>query len=156
MLQNILIARPGPNWWVKIGDFGTSKRLLEDSTRTLVGTPGYLAPELMGLFDTDVTVANTSMVPYTSAVDIWALGEITHQILTMKLCFTQQSKVGYIIRGQRFPLEKLRAMDVSVECEDFIQELMAASPRNRPTAKEVLQLPWLWDMSVKAEEEYVT
>ncbi|KAL3446883.1 kinase-like domain-containing protein [Aspergillus insuetus] len=74
-LNNILIKDGPPNnWWVKISDFGISKRV-EDATglpTTIKGTPGYLAPEL-------IAFTNRGM-PY--AVDIWAVGEITFQLLT--------------------------------------------------------------------------
>ena len=74
----------GPDWWVKIGDFGISKRAEEGLTalRTLNGTPGFLAPELLaqfGLFDdSDFDMSEE----YTVAVDIWSLGEIVFRALT--------------------------------------------------------------------------
>src|ERR1700753_1655274 len=39
--QNIFVVQHSPNWWVKIGDFGMSKRVSHNSTilQTKVGTP---------------------------------------------------------------------------------------------------------------------
>lgn len=39
----------GPDWWVKVSDFGISKRVEEDLTalRTLTGALDFLAPEIL-------------------------------------------------------------------------------------------------------------
>ncbi|CEO60026.1 hypothetical protein PMG11_04669 [Penicillium brasilianum] len=49
--QNILIqSHPPSQWWVKLADFGISKRIEEASGgSTLHGTLGYIAPELWKL-----------------------------------------------------------------------------------------------------------
>lgn len=70
--NNILVKSKGPDWWVKISDFGNSKRAEEGLTalRTLNGTPGFLAPEMLmqlGLFDDDDFEVSDE---YTVAVDI--------------------------------------------------------------------------------------
>lgn len=59
----------------KIGDFGQAKRNLTKYIRnsTLVGTPGYMAPEVM---------KNSK---YSSKCDIWSIGVIFYQILHRKL-----------------------------------------------------------------------
>ncbi|KAL0631186.1 hypothetical protein Q9L58_009953 [Maublancomyces gigas] len=46
--QNILVASRDP-LWVKIADFGTSKRSANTALRTMCGTQGYMAPELLRL-----------------------------------------------------------------------------------------------------------
>jgi serine/threonine protein kinase len=66
--QNIFVVHMAPVWWVKIGDFGISKRVSNDETvlQTATGTPHYLAPEVRHY------VRDKSMKPgvYTNAVDI--------------------------------------------------------------------------------------
>jgi serine/threonine protein kinase len=49
--QNILIkALPPEVWWVKLADFGLSKRMEEQSTPSnLIGTWGFVEPEFHGL-----------------------------------------------------------------------------------------------------------
>ena len=55
----------------KVTDFGFAKTMDRDKKETLsLGTPLYMAPELV------------TRRPYDSKVDIWALGVITHIILT--------------------------------------------------------------------------
>ncbi|KAI4159177.1 MAG: hypothetical protein LQ342_006824 [Letrouitia transgressa] len=76
--NNILVVREGPDWWVKIADFGISKRATEGLTalRTITGTPAFTAPEVFPFFRT----ADASNNSYTNAVDVWSLGVIAFLI----------------------------------------------------------------------------
>lgn len=49
---------------VKLGDFGFCKQLQgkEDMTRTMLGSPIYMAPEILNGYE------------YTNKADIWSLG----------------------------------------------------------------------------------
>jgi hypothetical protein len=42
-LQNIFVKSPPPHWWVKIGDFGITKRVSNEQTalRTEVGSRSF-------------------------------------------------------------------------------------------------------------------
>lgn len=86
-LQNILVVKPGPTWWVKLGDFGISKRASEATAlRTAIGTVGYLAPEVP--IGSELSMDDDeSEQTYTSAVDMWALGEIVYRLLTQRPAF---------------------------------------------------------------------
>lgn len=52
---NILVLYKSPAWWVKLGDFGISKRIEGTfGTMTLdIGTCGFMAPEVLGLYCDD-------------------------------------------------------------------------------------------------------
>ena len=132
----------GPDWWVKIGDFGISKRAEEGLTalRTLNGTPGFLAPELLaqfGLFD------DSDSAEYTVAVDIWSLGEIVFRALTGTQAFPKSSLGAYIKGTLSFPVDVLHAHGVSSEGCDILKGLMAPIPKDRLTANEALRHKWL-------------
>lgn len=82
---NILIFQKGPGWWVKLADFGISKRGVESSTllRTVeIGTRGFMASEILGLycpddFDEEAFEADEAAhdaLAYTPVVDLWGLG----------------------------------------------------------------------------------
>ncbi|MCJ1424382.1 hypothetical protein MMC29_002270 [Sticta canariensis] len=90
---NILIVCKGPDWWVKIADFGISKRATEGHTvlRTQIGTPAFAAPEVLGCFQLD----DTSIDSYTNAVDIWSLGVMIFRILTSKPPFKDQHRLAH-------------------------------------------------------------
>src|SRR5690606_18449392 len=73
-LQNILIKSQPPvgSWWVKLSDFGISKRLGAhfEQNSTVQGTRFYMAPELFGV------QSGGSIRINHKAADIWSLGEI--------------------------------------------------------------------------------
>jgi serine/threonine protein kinase len=126
-----------PDWWVKIADFGISKRATEELTalRTLTGTPAFAAPEVLGFIQSD---------SYTNAVDIWSLGVITFLILTGETLFKDQRRLGQYVAGRfAFPSDVLLANNVSGQGCEFVRSLMAPKPEDRPGAKESLQNPWL-------------
>ena len=132
----------GPDWWVKIADFGITKRAIEGLTalRTLTGTPAFTAPEVLG-FSRPGDESNDS---YTNAVDIWSLGVITFLILTGETLFKDQRRLGQYVMGSFiFPSNFLLANKVSAQGHDFVKGLMAPAPEDRPGAMECLQHPWL-------------
>ena len=132
----------GPDWWVKITDFGISKRAVEGLTElhTRIGTPAFAAPEVLGLVQPD----NRSNNSYTNAVDIWSLGVITFLILTGEILFKDPSRLGHYISGAfLFPLDVLLANKVSGQGCVFIRSLMAPKSEDRPRAKACLEHPWL-------------
>lgn len=70
-LGNILIK----NNKIKLCDFGGAKNLSQTETKSLttfIGTPEYLAPELI----------NSQIGKFSEASDIWALGVIFHKMLS--------------------------------------------------------------------------
>ena len=71
---NIMLSKPG----VKLGDFGSAKRIAELATATVIGTPIYLSPVLrLGLSQHSPTVTHNS---YKS--DVYSLGmTILHMAL---------------------------------------------------------------------------
>ena len=156
---NIFVVSPSPNWWVKIGDFGISRRLQEDDeTRTSVGTWVYTAPEVKGFFpfeDGDGTDSDTDNEPhkykYDVAVDMWSLGCVLYQVLTQTLPFPSDTSLKKFCRRKRpsaFPIGPLHVHNVSQEGCDFIQRLLRIQPSERLTARAALQMDWI----VKADD----
>ncbi|KAI9766503.1 MAG: hypothetical protein M1840_006460 [Geoglossum simile] len=146
--SNILVKSKNPDWWVKIGDFGMSKRAEEGQTalRTFGGTPGFLAPEILAKFDLlevgDFEVGEE----YSVAVDIWSLGELSFRALTGGRPFPR-SLGAYISGASPFPMGKLRAHGVSKEGCDFLSCLMAPMPKDRLTARDALSHIWIESQS---------
>lgn len=133
---------PGPAWFVKIADFGISKRATEGLTalRTRTGTPAFTAPEILGFLQT----ADTLHDSYTNAVDIWSVGVITFLLLTGEILFRNPSRLGQYVSGSfTFPLDILLANKVNKQGCDFVKSLMAPKPKDRPWVKGCLQHPWL-------------
>ncbi len=135
------MVRQGPNWWVKIADFGITKRVI-DGTKlgTNIGTVGYQAPEVwvFGKSDSQSDGRNS----YTFAIDIWAVGAITFRMITGQLPFPEgqlDKLVDYARGNQPFPAEQ----SMSTECTDFVMNAMAAFPLHRLTSQQALSHPWI-------------
>lgn len=140
--QNILVRHRDPVW-VKISDFGISKRVLDGQTelRTRAGTEGYIAPEVLGLLEDG---AETSS--YTSAVDIWSLGCLLHYLLTRKPPFATLA----VLRdycwddGLEFPEEELATHSVGQSGRELIRNFLAPQPENRPDALSSIDILARW------------
>lgn len=70
--QNIFIK----NGVLKLGDFGISKKLAgDDLAETTCGTPYFMPPEVINHF------------PYDAKADVWAMGVIIYELVTLKKPF---------------------------------------------------------------------
>lgn len=124
--------------WVKIADFGISKRIDGTALRTAIGTEDYLAPEVQGFYPADFSEEDERT--FSLAVDIWSVGAIAFRMIVGNLPFPSKRKLSdYAMRGQPFPTEE----SLGLEGTSFIMETMAASPRLRPTSQQALSHPWI-------------
>ena len=117
---------------MKLGDFGISKRLLNQSTalRTEVGTRAFSAPETTP-DDYDETFQ------YTNAVDMWSLGCVIYNVLAHSLPYkTSHAK------SLPFPIQPLkdRVHDQGI---NLLQCLLSVDPSTRWTAQKAVKHPWL-------------
>lgn len=133
-LKNILVAHRGPNWHVKVADFGICKNTERPEPRTWTGTRGYMAPEQCGASES-----------FTKAVDVWALGAVAFCLRTGKPPFPDQQ---YVTGGdpRSFPIQRLS--NSSVFCKDFVLRTMASLPERRLAIEDALAHPWLVDPGV--------
>jgi len=130
--QNILVLQNSPKWFIKLGDFGITKRISSAATalRTNTGTPLYSAPEIgfVGKDEDDV---------YTKAVDLWSVGCVVYHILAQRAPFeTTQAK------KKPFPTGHLIGR-VSGDAINFLSKLLVLDPARRLAAAEALEHPWL-------------
>jgi len=131
-IQNILVLQNSPKWFVKLGDFGITKRTSSAATalRTNTGTPLYSAPEI-GFYGEDEDDV------YTKAVDLWSVGCVVYHILAQRAPFeTAQAK------KKPFPRDRLVGR-ASGDVINFLSSLLALDPAGRPAAAEALEHPWL-------------
>jgi serine/threonine protein kinase len=124
--------------WVKIADFGISKRLDGTALRTFSGTEGYLAPEVQGYEPDDFSEEDERT--FSLAVDIWSVGAITFRMIVGNLPFPSKRNLrDYAMRGQPFPMEE----SLGLQGARFVMETMAASPRLRLTSEQALSHQWI-------------
>lgn len=140
--SNIFVVEkpPASNWWVKIGDFGISKRVRSDETafRTSLGTSAYQAPEVGGYFETDDP---TSV--YDNAVDIWSLGCVIYKIATETELFPRPRDLMRFCENRvPFP-DQLLLAKLDKDGVDFVKSLVIPNPRERISAEKGLGGLWL-------------
>jgi serine/threonine protein kinase len=80
--------------------------------------------------------------PYTTAVDIWALGTLIHEALTGKVPFYHHEPTLMALKAQFSPPARLPS-SISTECQAFVDAVLQKQPGKRPTAAELLQHPWV-------------
>ena len=151
---NIFVVQKSPSWWVKIGDFGISKKVNGDHTafRTLNGTQDYMAPEF---FDY-VEECEEETSNYTNAIDIWALGCIVYKLCSHTVPFPSNPNLRplkrFSNRADPFPDGPLLSR-VSIFTISFIRTLLVPEPSKRLTAKAALDFLQLnKDQTTQLEE----
>ncbi|XP_077499008.1 nimA-like kinase isoform X2 [Amblyomma americanum] len=127
--QNLLLSQS--KTIIKVGDFGISKILSSKSkAESLVGTPNNLSPE--------ICVGK----PYNQKSDIWALGCILYELLTLRPPFEGNhvpNLVIKIIRGEYAPVPT----HYSVELRRLLERLLQKEPSMRPSVNQILAQPIL-------------
>lgn len=134
--ENILLKRPNNIDDIRIIDFGMSKVFEKGAsghralakTYSLLGTPGYMAPEIM------------KSESYTKAVDLWSLGVVTYVLLCGYMPF-DESHGAKTRWAMDFPREEWDT--ISGAARDFVQQLLTANPDKRMTAAGALKHMWL-------------
>lgn len=127
--ENVLLVKRNDISDIKIIDFGMSKVFGpgEISTASTLGTPGYMAPEIM------------QSKKYTQAVDIWALGVITYIILCGYMPFDDSHGRT---TGWKTDFPAAEWDSVSDTIKDLISQLLSVDPTQRPTAEQCLKNEW--------------
>jgi len=119
---------------IKLIDFGYSKDVNnEKNQQTMVGTPDYVAPEVMQGTIEDVY-----------KVDLWSVGCVTYFLLLGESAFEKflddvRSLCGAIMDGN-YSIDPAK---VSEEGESFIRKLMCSYSADRLSAAEALQEEWI-------------
>ncbi|KAI3633359.1 hypothetical protein MIR68_008306 [Amoeboaphelidium protococcarum] len=148
---------------VKIADFGfatiydkvagTNSMQSAALLQSVVGTPAYMAPEIVDprvwhyCVDKNARDVNVQKPKkgYDKSADMWSLGVIFYVCLGGVFPFdTQQPILDQIMRGEFFfPDEYFD--QVSDEAVDFVCNLLVVNPRRRMTCAESLRHVWLSD-----------
>ena len=147
--ENVYVEHSGPDWRVKIGDFGISERSdLSRNTalKTVGGTTNYVAPEtIAGLLKGNAKQS----APETSA-DMWSLGALTYYLLTGYVPFSKFEELKYYCRSiEPLPSEQLVEKDISEPGQDFVESLLMPDPDKRLTASSALDHLWFANLVVK-------
>ncbi|KAK6339742.1 hypothetical protein TWF718_009136 [Orbilia javanica] len=147
--NNILVWTRSPRWIVKLADFGICKEGVEDDTHlTEIGTSGYVAPEVLRIFP---------VTEFSVAIDIWAVGVITVELLLHRRLFRYTSDLLSYVRGEALlDLDSsVPHINLSASCRNFIQELLAPDPTRRPKAAAILSHQWITELGYPGNSNQV-
>jgi NIMA (never in mitosis gene a)-related kinase 1/4/5 len=127
--QNIFLTANGD---IKIGDFGIARVLQDtyDCAQTAIGTPYYLSPEIC------------QEKPYNQKSDIWSLGCILYELVTLKHAFDANSMKGLVLKILRGSYPSIPTT-YSQELRDLISEMLTRDPAKRPSVKKILEKDFL-------------
>ncbi|KAK3142592.1 hypothetical protein QOZ80_4BG0348670 [Eleusine coracana subsp. coracana] len=134
-LENTLLdGSPAPR--LKICDFGYSKSsLLHSKPKSTVGTPAYIAPEVLSRREYDGKTA-----------DVWSCGVTLYVMLVGAYPFEDpddpknfRKTIGRIMSIQyKIP----EYVHVSQDCKDMLAKIFVANPAKRITIREIRNHPW--------------
>ncbi|PIL30312.1 transporter [Ganoderma sinense ZZ0214-1] len=128
--ENVLLTQDSPPV-VKVADFGLAKVMDSLSImHTKCGTPGFVAPEIMG---TD---------GYDKAVDSWSLGVLVFVMLTKNHPFHHDA-------SSTADWKLLQEYNITPDCEDFLRKLLELNPRERMTPNDARAHVWLAAQAAK-------
>jgi len=134
--DNLLFSSDAPasDNAVKIIDFGLARKFaVGDKLKTMVGSPVYVAPEVL------------NGKGYDSKVDIWSLGATAYVLACGHLPFrghTTQSVLDKVAEG-RVSFWPPHWKKASAQTKLFVSSLLCRDPESRPTAAQALSHAWL-------------
>lgn len=124
---NILTTKDG---LAKLADFGVATKIAQLDDDSVVGTPNWMAPEVI------------EMNGATSASDIWSLGCTIVELLTGKPPYhnlQQMPALFAIVNDDHPPIPE----GVSPVVKDFLLQCFQKDPNLRVSAKKLLKHPWM-------------
>ncbi|GLU02950.1 hypothetical protein SLE2022_201790 [Rubroshorea leprosula] len=134
-LENTLLdGSPAPR--LKISDFGYSKSsLLHSRPKSTVGTPAYIAPDVLSRREYDGRLA-----------DVWSCGVTLYVMLVGAYPFEDQEDP----KNFRKTINRILAVQykipdhvhISQDCRHLLSRIFVANPARRITIKEIRSHPW--------------
>ncbi len=137
--ENVLLRTPLRDdcSQVALADFGLS-RDYTGGCFTVVGTPAYMAPELLARLPIGTPVPNSS---YGTEVDLWACGVSLYVTLAAEPPFDDSWLYAEIMAGS-FDFDGYCWKEVSFSCMTFVKHLIC-DKASRLSASQALDSIWL-------------
>ena len=116
---NIFLTEKGD---IRIGDLGVSRTLHEEGrdAHTFIGTPAYMAPEV------------TDRSPYNSSADIWSLGCLIYELVTLHT-------PGFQMQSREEVMDHIEQDKYGSGLKKIISSMLQRVPGMRPTAKQLIE-----------------
>jgi calcium-dependent protein kinase len=129
--ENIVFSEPGNYKSLKLIDFGLSIQQNAKKEKRRVGTPYYMAPEMID--------GN-----YVKASDIWSIGVIMYIMVTGKQPFYGRGKQEVLnkVKNGKYDIKSLYYSKCSNSVKDLIRKMLVTDPRKRMTIEACLEHSW--------------
>ena len=126
--ENLMIIEENCNLQLKLIDFGTSLKFKSEKLIGLVGTPYFIAPEV---------ITGT----YDFSCDVWSIGVIAFVLVAGYLPFDGETTEDIIaaVKDGDLDFEHEEWSEVDSEKREFVQALLQKDPLKRLTVAEALQ-----------------
>lgn len=141
--ENLLMKSTESDSELKLADFGFAVKCYGEDRTEQLGTPAYVAPEIL------------NKQPYGTPVDMWSCGVIIFVVLGGYVPFPQAGtypngepdnrEMFEKIKGSDFDFDERWWKDVSAHAKDLIVKLLEVDTKKRLTAKQALRHPWFLD-----------
>ncbi|GFT39705.1 hypothetical protein NPIL_56091 [Nephila pilipes] len=132
--ENVLLSSDSDFPQVKLCDFGFARIIGEKSfRRSVVGTPAYLAPEVL------------KNKGYNRSLDMWSVGVIVYVSLSGTFPFNEEEDINDQIQNAAFMYPPNPWKEISPEAIDLISNLLQVKTRKRFTVDKSLSHAWLQD-----------
>lgn len=132
--ENFLFLTEAEDAPIKIIDFGLSRHndANQGIMKTKVGTPYYVAPEVLRR-------------QYTKSCDIWSIGVITYILLCGYPPFYGESDTEIFdsVRTGRFDFPSPEWDTISDTAKQFVRFMLQKDPESRPTAAQAMEHKWI-------------
>ena len=128
-----LFLRDGAIDKVTLIDFGMARRPLADPrltvTGTMLGTPGYIAPEQVDHFST-----------LDGRADIFSLGCVLYRCISGRAPFRGPDALRMLLNGTPRMLPRLREFRPSIprELDELVARMLSRSPEDRPAGGDAV------------------
>eukprot|EP01038_Epipyxis_sp_PR26KG_P005854 gene5854-8077_t len=131
--ENLMLTSKENDSDIKLIDFGLVAQSAESNLVDFVGTPAYMAPEVV------------MKQPYGKAVDVWAIGVILYILLSGSPPFSENTdeelfekikQVSYELTGSNWSI-------ISEDAKCLVRKLLDPNPTTRITAEEALNHKWM-------------
>lgn len=140
--DNLLLEIDGT---CKISDFGISKKskdiYVNNADLSMQGTIFWMAPEVID------SIVEDKKQGYSAKVDIWSLGCVVLEMFAGKRPWSNEAVVSAIYKIGKTKLSPPIPKDIqplmSAAAKDFIARCFTIDPDQRPTAKELLEHPFV-------------
>jgi calcium-dependent protein kinase len=144
--DNIMYSAPSGNLdfdklQIKIIDFGFAKFSEGKDLNEFLGTPYFLAPEIV------------KKEKYGTKCDVWSMGVLTYLLLTGSMPFDAKNKDDLFKQIEEGDFNKDTKWDIiSEEGKKFVSDCLIVDQDLRPSPATLLTYPWIIQLKLKKLE----